>query len=237
MLGDILLLTVIFGIALFIWAVRTLIETDPDPFFLYLTFFAFAGQCTRTAEVFRTEDTTRLHGVLFLIGLGVIMSQVFVMRGHRMLTSAHYKELLTHSNTDHLENEVDRWVAVLLRITRVDLYPGGYKWLPAFVFKTEPREQSRKDAVWVLPGERFQKSETGLTPASLEVPESGDRRRLWSLYVGLAVVAWLCFAGAVLISPSESSRIREQSSNTSDSRPSSHGLGVSDSAPLPSPQR
>jgi hypothetical protein len=196
---------VILVIALFTWFMRTLVESDPDPFFLNLTFFAFAGQCIRTGEFFGDGNRSIFLLILFLIALLAVGFQVFVLKAHMHTTLKHYKELLTKYRKDGCsDHDIEHWASVLLHITGTDFSPGIYrwlKWLPE-VFPSEPRAKSRMDAFSILPETDFQKApsdETGLTAGLMAVP-SEKREALWRLYWVTCVVSWGIFVVAILIS-------------------------------------
>jgi hypothetical protein len=119
----------VFGIAMLLWFLRTLVESDPDPFFLNFTFFAFAGQCIRTSELLETGRIQPVHGGLLLGAAIIVAVQVFVMKKHKRITMEHYKTELKSRKTDGCsEREIDHWASVLLQITGVDFHPGGYAW-------------------------------------------------------------------------------------------------------------
>src|SRR6185503_7012646 len=67
----------VFIIAIGCWWLRCRIQSNPEPFWLSLTFFAFAGQFTRFAEatsrVIGTQKTFPGYGMMFfLVALGVL---------------------------------------------------------------------------------------------------------------------------------------------------------------------
>ena len=150
MASNIWFFSAVLGIAILLWFLRTFVESDPDPFFLNFTFFAFAGQCIRTSELLHTKHLQPLHGGLLLGASIFVAVQVFVMKKHKRITLEHYKFMLKQAKTDGCpEREIDHWAGVLLRITGVDFHPGGYAWW-ASLFDTEPREDRREQAFSIL---------------------------------------------------------------------------------------
>jgi hypothetical protein len=202
---------IVFGIALWTWCMRSWVESDPDPFFLNLTFFAFAGQCIRTSEFFHDGNViqdgylSNILLILLLFGALVVVFQVNVMRAHMRETKEYYIELLQKYRKDGCSDpEIEHWAGVLLRITGTDFSPGIYGWLKGLlaVFPTEPRAKSRVDAHSILPGTSFRKSppdDEGLTAGLMAVP-SERRYTLWHLYWGTCVVSWIIFAVAIWFS-------------------------------------
>lgn len=90
----------VFGIALLVWGVRSIAESEPDPFVLNFTFFAFAGQCILTAELGRQEKLNGTIAGLALLGGITLLAQIFVFRGHVNKTTDHYKILLQKYQLD-----------------------------------------------------------------------------------------------------------------------------------------
>jgi hypothetical protein len=191
----------IFGlllIALICWYVRARLEANPEPFFLSFTLFAFAGQFIRSGEwaaklIFSGVMLPGLGKLFILLGVaGVTVAfQVFVMKAHFDMTRAHYRALLHDHLKSSKDNQIDNWATVLLRVTGVDFFPGSYKWL----FPVEPKEESRRLAISVLPSRDFNKSR--ITADSLIVPATPQRKLYWWLYVGLCLLAWLWFVLAM----------------------------------------
>lgn len=186
-------------IAITTWIMRGLVESDPDPFLLNLTFFAFAGQCIRTSELIRDGAFNGLLALLLLFAFLVVLSQVVIMRAHMKTTLMHYKGLLAKYKTEScIESEIDHWADALLQITGVDFSPGLYRWL-AIAF-AEPREKSRKNAFSILPGSRFQVAPASdFRAESLIVPVS-ERRPLWYFYLATCLAAWGIFILAMILS-------------------------------------
>ncbi len=189
----------VLGIATALWFLRTLVESDPDPFFLNFTFFAFAGQCIRTSELLDTGRLRPVHGGLLLGSFIIVAVQVFVMKKHKRLTFEHYRFTLKAKKNDGCsDRELDHWANVLLRITGVDFHPGGYAWW-ASLFDTEPREERREQAFSILPDSHFQLRSENVEANVLMLPDSSERRRYWWSYVGCCIVAWMLFGAAVFI--------------------------------------
>lgn len=192
------LIVAVLGIALFSWFLRSYAESDADPFLVNLTFFAFAGQCIRTGELIIEGNPRPLIFGFFLVAIILVAFQVFVIRAQVWRTIEHYKELLDrHKKGECTPDEIGRWAAVLVRITGVDFYPEFYKWLNE-VFGTEQREKRRREALSILPPDRFNLSKGALEPIALEV--SKDRRKvLWRLYAYICLFSWLVFIGCMLV--------------------------------------
>ena len=183
-------------IAFLIWMMRTWVESDPDPFFLNLTFFAFAGQCIRTSEFIREGRSSAQLLFLLLCGSVMLVVQVLVMRAHMKTTLKYYKTVLTQNKADGCSEQViEYWANMLLQITGVDFAPGHYNWL--IVFNTEPREKRRMDAFAILPEGYFQR--TRFTPQSLIIP-TDERKLLWNVYMGICLISWVVFVLAIISS-------------------------------------
>jgi len=188
-------------IAILTWVLRTLVESDPDPFFLNLTFFAYVGQCIKTSELIRAGCVQRSIIYLILLATFTVLIQVMILRTQKRATLAHYKKLLSESKTDKCsDNEIEHWAVSLLHVSGIDFHPGYYKWLKliAFVF-TEPREKSREDALSILPGGHF----NGLTPGQLIVGDE-PRMKLWYWYLGICLLSWLLFVVEVIVASKKS---------------------------------
>jgi len=184
----------VFMIALICWYIRTLIESNPEPFFLSFTFFAFAGQFIRLAEVTSgmIKERRMFDGwgtMVFCVSIGglLVFAQKRVMNGHRWITKHHYKTVLSTGlvETNNLTREkrllvVDSWSEVLLRITDVDLFPRGYAWLKRwFPEKEEPKERSREFALTVLPRQEFVVSDGDDESAlNFVVADGGEKSQL-----------------------------------------------------------
>jgi hypothetical protein len=198
----------IFGILVFAflcWALRSQIESDPEPIFLNLTFFAFAGQFIRTAE-WIWELIVHGHMLpgfgtliyLFIAALVVVILQARVMKMHMDMTTAHYNDLLKKRfrrlRLAH-DHEIDRLAKVLLRITGVDFYPGGYLWLQWFKkgSSKEARAKSRDLAVSILPVGIRLKAKT------LILKKTPQRRFYWWSYVIICLCSWILFVSAIVL--------------------------------------
>lgn len=217
----------VFLIALICWWLRSRIEFNPDPFWLSLTFFAFAGQFIRFAEatvrVISTHQTFPGYGKMFpLVAVGGVLAvaQTFVMNGHVQMTKRHYTKVLA----PHLKSESLRflWTDVLLRVTNVDLHPGGYKWLrKMFPYNEEPKERSRQLAFSALSREgaisdgaatkSLEDSEATLLKSTITstepitadlliVTDTWGRAAYWWSYVVLCVLSWALFLVSMTIS-------------------------------------
>ncbi|HKP03384.1 MAG TPA: hypothetical protein VJU77_08505 [Chthoniobacterales bacterium] len=201
--------SVVFAIALLSWIMRTLVESDPDPFLLNLTFFAFAGQSIRTIEFIYNGHTNGFLLFLGLIAVGIVGCQALILRAHMHTTKTHYKALLAeYKKTSCSDHEIEHWASVVLQITGTDFSPGnyfGFKGLEK-VFPSGPRAKSRMDALSILPETDFRKagpSGSGLTAELLVVPAE-DRVTLWCLYRRACAAAWIVFMIAILISQKKS---------------------------------
>ena len=161
-------------IALTCWYLRSRIESDPEPFFLGLTFFAFAGQFIRSVEwtsktIWEGRVLPGLGWLLFLLGIAgaTVVLQAFVLKVHMQITRVHYCDLLRDAQikpNPTRDHQIESWADVLLRLTGVDFFPGGYQWLRKFFpTQTEPRERSRRLAVSVLPPKEFRIKSGGVT--------------------------------------------------------------------------
>lgn len=101
----------IFGlllVGLTVWYIRARLESNPEPFFLSFTFFAFAGQFVRSAEwsakpVFGGVIPPGLGRLWILVGIGAVTAalQVVVMGVHFAMTRAHYRKSIEESFETH----------------------------------------------------------------------------------------------------------------------------------------
>ena len=197
-------------IAIIVWVVRSYVEAEPDPFFLNLTFFAFAGQWVLTAELFRETRPDGLVLFLDLAALGIVFLQLTVMRAQFSTTKEHYKKLLENNLVDKekiladndgdlpkgLDDEIDKWATVMVRITGIDFFPEWYQNRFNRGFKGGPREERRRQAVFVLPTGKFECRKDHITESALEV-EVENRKWLWKAYYIVAALAWLLFVVSV----------------------------------------
>ena len=204
-LSTMVFVLVVFGIALVTWALRLWVESDPDPFVLNLTFFAFAGQCIRTSEFYYHDNKSGWLLVLFLIALFLVLLQSRVLLKHRHKTLDRYRSQLELHKQDNCSPwEIEYWAALLLKVTGTDFSPGSYRrlrWLPVLteIFATEPRKRRRIEAVQMLPDSHFKKRPTvssGLNDESLEVPPP-ERIVWWKLYCWICVASWVIFIWAI----------------------------------------
>lgn len=209
MTGHLLFFLSILVIAFILWAVRSLVESDPDPFFLNLTFFAFAGQLIRLTELIAENTVTRLHHGLLLAAVLVVGGQIWVSRQHKNITLDHYKDLLKrHAKKSCQDADIERWSGLLLQMTGVDFWPGGYKWMTRVpLLQKEPRKKSREQGFLILPNNKFETSQ--FSSVDLIVPEHKDRKTLWNCYVGFSFVAWILFGTTVFIRPTVSEDVPE----------------------------
>jgi hypothetical protein len=205
-LAPFLFAVVLFVIALLTWLMRTLVESDPDPFFLNLTFFAFAGLCIRGFEfVLGGHKGNGFLDLSWLVGVFVVLLHIVVLKAHMRTTMRHYQKLLTkHRKISCSDPDIEHWANVLLQITGTDFAPGSYRWLEWLlnVFPSEPRERSRRDAFFTLPDTHFRKEPLdtpGLTVDSMAVPPD-KRTMLWHWYWITCAASWLIFVVVIWMS-------------------------------------
>jgi membrane protein YqaA with SNARE-associated domain len=188
---------ILFCIALVAWLVRTVFEDEPDPLVLNFTFFAFAGQCILTAEVARelTKESV-LVLVLLAPAILILLLQIFTIRAQLNKTLEHYAKVLDEYKIgDRSPVEIERWAAVLARITGVDFFPEFYQH---YIKVGSAREKRRRQAVEVLPRDAFRiGGDTGIKPDKLIVPPD-ERRVLWRFYVALCILSWIVFIICIL---------------------------------------
>ena len=144
-------------IALALWFLRSKMELQPDPFFLNVTFFAFAAQCIRTIEAWQTG---RANGwVWFFWGAALMLLglELAVISQHEKLTIMHYEKQLERANLEAVAKaeregtekrpwplgEINRWAKLMVKISGTDFLPGSL-WLLASVFEEQPKEKSKK---------------------------------------------------------------------------------------------
>ena len=191
----------VFIIAVVIWGLRSIFESEPDPFLLNLTFFAFAGQAILTAELVREGRQSVALIPLILPALFFLLLQIWIIRKQVDRTLEHYinllkEKLLKKDVIDTCGEEwLERWANLMVRITGVDFYPEFYL---DKVKVGSPREKARKQAVSILPSDVFDLSEDGITSRKLMLAPN-DRRRLWRTYVIVCVASWLIFILCILI--------------------------------------
>lgn len=187
-------------IALLLWFFRSVVESQPDPFFLNLTFYACAGQCIKTGEAIATQTATagRLS-LLLLPALFLLWMEVFVTKTHEKVTIKHYKKQLEKAQKERCTpGEIDRWAKLLVKISGTDFSPGSYSWL-TFVFEGEPKEESKKQARSILDGTQFDKDSEFLTPDGLTVSPP-EQKRYWLPYILIPVGSWFVFGWALFAS-------------------------------------
>jgi membrane protein YqaA with SNARE-associated domain len=188
----------VFGIALLVWSVRSIAESEPDPFVLNFTFFAFAGQCILTAELARQDKLNPTVAGLALVGVIVLLAQIFVFRGHVNKTTDHYKNLLQKFKpSKYNDAEIEKWADVIVRITSVDFWPQLYiGWSKGF--GSGPRGRRRSQALMVLAEGDFKCGEGGITSEALTVPED-ERRWPWRIHAFLCFLSWAIFIGCMQV--------------------------------------
>ena len=198
-------------IALVVWGVRSKVESDPDPFFLNMTFFAFAGQSVLTADLYHVTRPSGLIIFLNLVALGIVFLELTVMKAQYSTTKEHYKTRLSENLVGrasilekndgeipkHIQDEIEHWATILVRITGIDFYPQWYQNRLRFGVRGGPREERRRQAVSILPTDKFEVKKGHITVNALEVEED-SRKWLWRAYVGVFVVSWLLFMASVL---------------------------------------
>jgi membrane protein YqaA with SNARE-associated domain len=196
LLSSFLFVAVVFGIAVIVWGLRSVFESEPDPFLLNLTFFAFAGQAILTSELVREGKQGVALPTLLVPAIILLLLQIWIIRMQVDRTLDHYVKVLDDKKVAECsEDEIERWANLMVRITGVDFYPEFYL---DKIKVGSPREKRRKQAVSILPKTKFDRGEEGITPAKL-VLKPHDRRRLWRGYVAACVVSWLVFIGCILI--------------------------------------
>ena len=188
----------VLGIALFAWAVRSFVESNPDSFLLNFTFFAFTGQCVLTAQMLREGNSIRVMLGLLLIGLTLMLLQVVILRAQARKTLEHYRRVLDRNKAPNLSPaEVERWATMLLRATGVDFYPEFY-WLMANRFGRGPRDKRREEAISILPHDQFRCGANGVTTDELIVPPE-ERQWLWRSYAFTCISVWIILITSIRI--------------------------------------
>ena len=203
-------------IALALWFLRSKkMELQPDPFFLNVTFFAFAAQCIRTIEAWQTG---RANGwVWFWWGTALVLLglELAVISQHEKLTIMRYEEQLERANLEAVAKaehdgtekkpwppgEINRWAKLMVKISGTDFLPGSL-WLLASVFEEQPKEKSKREAVSILPNAEFIRTSEYLTSRELTLPEL-DRKRFGSLYILFPALSWIVFILALFASRGE----------------------------------
>ena len=186
----------VIGIALLAWLVRSFAESEPDPFLLNFTFFAFAGQCILTVELIREGNPRGIVLGLDLLAVILVIVQILIFQAQTSRTLEHYKDILEKNNIGGCSpDEMERWAAALVRITGVDFYPEFYRILSKGL---GPRDKQRKQAVSILPRDKFKCDEGGVTSATLTIPAQ-ERKVLWRLYAGICILSWAVFVACILV--------------------------------------
>ena len=198
--GSIGFFIAVVVIALLLWFVRSVVESEPDPFFLNLTFFAIAGQCIKTGEEMGKKTATAGLFLLLVAGLFLLWIEVIVIRAHVRVTINHYKDQLNKAKKDGCPlGEIDRWAKLLVKISGTDLSPGSYNWLTIIFQGEERKERSKEQARDILPDNQFDKGSEYLTVTGLTVSEP-IRKRLWLPYMLIPFGSWLIFGCALFVS-------------------------------------
>jgi len=179
----------VVGIAIVAWLVRSVAESDPDPFLLNFTLFAFAGQSILTAELIREGNPPGIILLLLIPAVIILFLQIIIIRSQFTGTIEHYIKVLTEAKkTTCTNDEIQRWASVLVRITGVDYYPEFY--LRFIKGVRSPRESRRKQAVSILPHSKF--NHTALESDRLLVPPE-NRQFLWRCYAAFCACSWIIF--------------------------------------------
>lgn len=201
-------------IALVLWYARSNVELQPDPFFLNLTFFAFAAQCIRTMEAWQTGHLGAWLIFFFLMAVMLLALELAVMRKHEKLTVLHYEKQLEMANQEAIAKarqegaekkaaplgELNRWAKLLVKISGTDFLPGSLRLLAIVsMFEGEPKEKSKKEAVSILPDGDYIQTSDYLSPKGLTVSDP-DQRLYGFLYIFFAALSWLAFVGALFTS-------------------------------------
>jgi len=202
LLSSFLFIAVVFGIAVIVWGLRSVYESEPDPFLLNLTFFAFAGQSILTAELVREGKQGVALPALIVPAFFFLLLQIWIIRMQVDRTLQLYikrlsEKLLKKEIIDICGDDVlEAWANLMVRITGVDFYPEFYL---DRIKVGSPREKRRKQAVSILPPTTFDRApQNGITPPML-VLEPKDRKRLWRVYVAVCAVSWVIFILCIFI--------------------------------------
>jgi hypothetical protein len=192
------LIVAVLGIALLGWLIRTVADSQPDRFLLNFAFFAFAGQCVLTAETVRVGNLPTILIGLLLVGVIVLLVNVFVIRAQTLTTLEHYRRLLEqHALGQVTQGEIERWAVTLLLITGVDFFPEFYTGM-SYRSSKGPHSKRRTRAVSILPPTQFNCGVDGVSADSLLVPQQG-RLILWRSYVFTSLLSWMIFIVSILI--------------------------------------
>ena len=112
-------------------------------------------------------------------------------------TLEYYKQCLEEKSIIGLTaGEIEHWATILVRITGVDFYPEFYQ--RHFKGVGSPREKRRKQAVSILPRDKFNCAKDGVTPDLLTIPRD-DRRFLWRCYAIICGLSWAVFIGCIIV--------------------------------------
>lgn len=186
----------VLAIAFFAWLIRSLVESEPDPLLLNLTFFAFAGQCVLTAELMGEGKSIRLIFWLDVLAFILVFIQARLVMAHASVTIEHYERLLRDNKADN--NKIEFWAVILLRITGVDFFPEFYQEYINIWFLRNTPEHRRIQAASILPPDLFQENKHRIDAEALKV-ETANRVLLWRLYVAVCLAAWLLFIICIVV--------------------------------------
>jgi hypothetical protein len=196
LLSSVGFIVIVFGIALIAWLVRTYLESEPDPFLLNFTFFAFAGQCILTAELVREEKHVGTILVLLVPAVILLLLQIWTMRAQVEKTRERYQTILEENKIgDCSSDEIERWSNVLERITGVDFFPEFYLRI---IKVGSPREKRRRQAISILPQDKFRIGKDGINSVLMMVPPS-ERQFLWRCYAIICALSWAVFIACIVV--------------------------------------
>lgn len=190
---------IVVAIAIFAWLIRSLVESEPDPLLLNLTFFAFAGQCVLTSELIgenKPVDVIKLIWWLDLITFILVLIQVRIVMAHTSTTIEHYEKLLRDNKAD--ENKIGEWAEILFRITGTDLFPQFYQEYFKIRFLKNTPGRRRRQAISILPRELFKENNHKIDEEALLI-EADDRKWLWRIYAGVCLIAWILFIVCIVV--------------------------------------
>ncbi len=203
-------------LALALWFLRSKrMELQPDPFFLNLTFFAFAAQSIRTLEAWQTGRANSWLWLWWGVGFMLLGLELAVISQHEKLTIMHYEDFLEKANLKAVDKaeregtakipwppgEINRWAKLMVRISGTDFLLGSL-WLLASVFEDQPKEKSKRDAVSILPTSEFVPPPKDSISRELAVPDL-DRKRFGSLYIIFSALSWIVLILALFASRGE----------------------------------
>lgn len=185
-------------IAFVAWLVRSIVESEPDPLLLNLTFFAFAGQCVLTAELMdQAKSMNEMKPVLWLdfVALFLVCLQITIVRAHEWVTRERYKSILKDNGVD--ENKIELWSVALFRITGADLFPQFYQTFPPIRFLRNLPAQRRDQAILIL-RELFKDKNYNIDAEALKV-NADDRKWPWRWYEIVCALTWISFIFCIVL--------------------------------------